>query len=69
MLYTDGVSEARDRSGVFYPLTERVTRWADQEPEVLLHRVVSDLQEYTDGHLDDDMAIVVARRDGKAAVA
>ena len=69
MLYTDGVSEARDRSGVFYPLTERVTRWADQESEALLHRVVSDLQEYTDGHLDDDMAIVVARRDGKAAVA
>ncbi|MEV7366104.1 PP2C family protein-serine/threonine phosphatase [Streptomyces sp. NPDC091299] len=69
MLYTDGVSEARDRSGVFYPLTERVTRWADQEPETLLHRVVTDLQEYTDGHLDDDMAIVVARRDGKAAVA
>lgn len=69
MLYTDGVSEARDRSGVFYPLTERVTRWADQESEALLHRVVSDLQEYTDGHLDDDMAIVVARRGGKAAVA
>ncbi|MGW4789679.1 PP2C family protein-serine/threonine phosphatase [Streptomyces sp. NPDC004230] len=69
MLYTDGVTEARDQSGVFYPLAERVSRWAHHEPETLLRRVVTDLQEYTNGHLDDDMAIVVARRDGKAAVA
>ncbi|MFE6555773.1 PP2C family protein-serine/threonine phosphatase [Streptomyces sp. NPDC057746] len=69
MLYTDGVSEARDQSGVFYPLAERVARWVDQEPETLLHRVVTDLQEYTGGQLDDDMAIVVARRDGGAAAA
>ncbi|MET8965786.1 PP2C family protein-serine/threonine phosphatase, partial [Streptomyces sp. NPDC004074] len=69
MLYTDGVTEARDQSGVFYPLAERVSRWAHHEPETLLRRVVTDLQEYTNGHLDDDMAIVVARRDGKAAIA
>ncbi|MET8783820.1 hypothetical protein [Streptomyces sp. NPDC004589] len=58
-----------EQSGVFYPLTERVTNWAHHEPETLLHRVVTDLQEYINGHLDDDMAIVVARRDGKAAAA
>ncbi|MFD0507978.1 PP2C family protein-serine/threonine phosphatase [Streptomyces chiangmaiensis] len=69
MLYTDGVCEARDRSGVFYPLAERVARWADPEPETLLHRVVADLREYTDGRLDDDMAMVVVRRDGGAAAA
>ncbi|MET8647373.1 PP2C family protein-serine/threonine phosphatase [Streptomyces sp. NPDC004675] len=69
MLYTDGVTEARDQSGVFYPLAERVTNWAHHEPETMLHQVVTDLQEYTNGHLNDDMAIVVARRDGKAATA
>ncbi|MGW5202843.1 PP2C family protein-serine/threonine phosphatase [Streptomyces spiralis] len=32
VLYTDGFTEARNTHGVFYPLAERVARWADRNP-------------------------------------
>lgn len=68
LLYTDGVSETRDRAGVFYPLEERARQWAgapaDQIPE-LLHR---DLAAYGDGDLDDDVAALLVVRTGAPAV-
>lgn len=67
LLYTDGVSETRDRAGVFYPLEERARQWAgapaDQIPE-LLHR---DLAAYGDGDLDDDVAALLVVRTGAPA--
>ncbi|NML51906.1 serine/threonine-protein phosphatase [Streptomyces sp. R302] len=68
LLYTDGVSETRDRAGVFYPLEERARQWAaapsGQVPE-LLHR---DLAAYVDGGLDDDVAaLLVVRTGGQGA--
>lgn len=67
LLYTDGVSETRDRAGVFYPLEERARQWAgapaDQIPE-LLHR---DLAAYGDGELDDDVAALLVVRTGAPA--
>ncbi|MFE5791543.1 PP2C family protein-serine/threonine phosphatase [Streptomyces sp. NPDC056503] len=68
LLYTDGVSETRDRAGVFYPLEERARQWAaapsDRIPE-LLHR---DLAAYGDGDLDDDVAaLLVVRAEGPVA--
>ncbi|MEU2508285.1 PP2C family protein-serine/threonine phosphatase [Streptomyces sp. NPDC007863] len=69
LLYTDGVSETRDRAGVFYPLEERARQWAgapsDQVPE-LLHR---DLAAYGDGGLDDDVAALLVVRTGAPAAA
>jgi len=59
VLYTDGVIEARDQEGVFYPLAERVAGWGTNAPEVLLERVREDLLAHTGGSLDDDAAIVV----------
>ncbi|MFF8911106.1 SpoIIE family protein phosphatase [Streptomyces olivaceoviridis] len=38
LLYTDGVIEARDRGGAFYPITDRVARWAGSDPEALLQQ-------------------------------
>ncbi|MFK3729078.1 PP2C family protein-serine/threonine phosphatase [Streptomyces sp. NPDC088090] len=67
LLYTDGVSETRDRSGAFYPLEERARRWSGapsaQVPE-LLHR---DLAAYGGG-LDDDVAalLVVSAEEPRA---
>ncbi|MFF9343307.1 MULTISPECIES: PP2C family protein-serine/threonine phosphatase [unclassified Streptomyces] len=59
LLYTDGVSETRDRSGAFYPLEERARQWSgapsEQVPE-LLHR---DLAAYGAGGLDDDVAALL----------
>ncbi|MFE9613808.1 PP2C family protein-serine/threonine phosphatase [Streptomyces sp. NPDC006012] len=64
VLYTDGVSEARDDKGIFYPLCARVAAWADEEPGSLARRIADDLKKYTGGRRNDDMALVVARRDG-----
>jgi serine phosphatase RsbU (regulator of sigma subunit) len=63
LLYTDGATEARDDRGVFYPLAERAAAWAEDRPEQLLHRITTDLQAWTGGRLDDDLAMVVVQRE------
>ncbi|MER6530173.1 SpoIIE family protein phosphatase [Streptomyces sp. NPDC001508] len=63
MLYTDGVSEARDERGVFYPLRARLAAWVDEAPVPLVRRITADLREHAGGRLDDGMALIVARRD------
>ncbi|MFE1754850.1 PP2C family protein-serine/threonine phosphatase [Streptomyces anandii] len=62
LLYTDGVTETRDRDGVFYPLPERIRQWAGLPPRQLLDRLHEDLVAYSDGHLDDDIAALAAYR-------
>jgi serine phosphatase RsbU (regulator of sigma subunit) len=69
VLYTDGVTEARDGRGIFYPLAERAAAWADHGPKQLLRRIIADLDEYAGGRLNDDMAMVVAERTGQPAPA
>ncbi|GGJ27576.1 PP2C family protein-serine/threonine phosphatase [Streptomyces brasiliensis] len=64
VLYTDGVSEARDAEGEFYPLAERAMDCADLAPGCLVRRLAEDVREYVGGALHDDMALVVVRRDG-----
>ncbi|MFD6276039.1 PP2C family protein-serine/threonine phosphatase [Streptomyces sp. NPDC060209] len=59
LLYTDGVTEARDSTGAFYPLTERITGWTENEPEAFLRRFRRDLLHHVGGHLDDDAAMIV----------
>ncbi|MEU1300623.1 PP2C family protein-serine/threonine phosphatase [Streptomyces shenzhenensis] len=63
VLYTDGVSEARDERGIFYPLCTRLAAWADEAPGPLVRRIAADLREHVNGRLDDDMALIVARRE------
>ncbi|MEW2287334.1 PP2C family protein-serine/threonine phosphatase [Streptomyces sp. NPDC047841] len=62
LLYTDGVIEARDRSGAFYPITDRVARWAGSDPEALLQHLRRDLIAHTGGRLGDDIALIAVRR-------
>ncbi|MFI8961809.1 PP2C family protein-serine/threonine phosphatase [Streptomyces sp. NPDC053493] len=62
LLYTDGVVEARDHRRAFYPLAERLTAWARDEPPVLLDHLRADLQAYAGGHLGDDAALVAVQR-------
>jgi serine phosphatase RsbU (regulator of sigma subunit) len=64
VLYTDGVSETRDRDGAFYPLAERVTAWSDEAPADLVRRITDDLAAYAATPFNDDMALVVVQRDG-----
>ncbi|MCX4791304.1 MULTISPECIES: PP2C family protein-serine/threonine phosphatase [unclassified Streptomyces] len=56
LLYTDGVTEARDSAGAFYPLPERVLSWGPLPPRELLDRLHHDLLVYTDNRLNDDTA-------------
>ncbi|RZE86802.1 MULTISPECIES: PP2C family protein-serine/threonine phosphatase [Streptomyces] len=66
LLYTDGVTEARDAAGTFYPLAERVTGWTGTDPDAFLRRFRTDLLRYVGGHLDDDAAMIVVGRTAAA---
>ncbi|MFG2359891.1 PP2C family protein-serine/threonine phosphatase [Streptomyces sp. NPDC048521] len=62
LLYTDGVVEARDARGRFYPLAERVARWSEDSPEALMHHLRRDLLTHVGGRLDDDAALIALHR-------
>jgi hypothetical protein len=61
-LASDGVSEARDGAGVFYPLADRVTAFAGAAPAALTRRVWQDLVGYT-GVVQDDVTMLVLTPD------
>ncbi|MFI0898094.1 PP2C family protein-serine/threonine phosphatase [Streptomyces sp. NPDC020983] len=67
LLYTDGVTEARDVTGSFYPLTDRVPALAPggAHPVDLLAALRADLLRHTAGSLGDDAAVVAVRHDGR----
>lgn len=62
LLYTDGVIEARDPSGVFYSLPQAVSACLSKNPESLLAHLKVDLQRHAGGHLSDDAAMVAIER-------
>ncbi|MFI0714801.1 PP2C family protein-serine/threonine phosphatase [Streptomyces inhibens] len=62
LLYTDGVTEARDDKGRFYPLVERAGAWSGCSPQLLLRQLRADLLVHTRGRLGDDAAAVAVRR-------
>lgn len=63
LLYTDGATEARDATGRFYPLEERVAGVPESSPEALLDRLVADLLAWSGGELSDDAALLAFRRE------
>ena len=64
LLYTDGVTEARDEQGTFYPLAQRAAALARCPPAKLVKNIEADLRAYISGPLGDDMAMIAARREG-----
>ncbi|MFE2428933.1 PP2C family protein-serine/threonine phosphatase [Streptomyces sp. NPDC059373] len=62
VLYTDGVIEARDAAGDFYPASDRVATWKWGTPDQLLERILDDLHSHVGGRLDDDVAMVAVQR-------
>jgi serine phosphatase RsbU (regulator of sigma subunit) len=61
LLYTDGVTEARDPRGRFYPLDERAFLLKDPDPDTALEAVRQDLEHHTQGPLHDDAAMLLLR--------
>ncbi|MEV5008887.1 PP2C family protein-serine/threonine phosphatase [Streptomyces sp. NPDC056159] len=62
LLYTDGVVEARDPGGVFYPLAARAVSWTQDSPVALVHHLRADLLDHVGGRLTDDAAVVALQR-------
>jgi serine phosphatase RsbU (regulator of sigma subunit) len=72
LFYTDGVTEARDRAGVFYPLPARASAIASElapEPAVgaLAGKLADDLLDYVGGPLRDDATLLCLRLAAEAS--
>ena len=63
LLYTDGISEARDEHGDFYPLPARLALFDASDPARLLAAVTADLDAFVGGPLTDDAAMIAVARD------
>lgn len=61
LLYTDGVTEARNRKREFYPLEERVPHHLCDDPARTLATLHDELLGYVGGRLDDDAALLLLR--------
>ncbi|WP_328499941.1 serine/threonine-protein phosphatase [Streptomyces sp. NBC_00457] len=62
LLYTDGVTEARDRGRAFYPLTEGLERHVSHEPAHTLDALHDELLAHVGGRLHDDAALLLIRK-------
>ncbi|MFE2432545.1 PP2C family protein-serine/threonine phosphatase [Streptomyces sp. NPDC059373] len=62
LLYTDGVIEARDASGTFFPLADRFAARPLDDPDALLRHLCKELLAHAGGRLGDDAAMVALRR-------
>ncbi|WP_179851593.1 MULTISPECIES: PP2C family protein-serine/threonine phosphatase [unclassified Streptomyces] len=67
LMVTDGVTEARDGAGEFYPLAREVARAVEAdpgraEPRRLVRRVRDGVLRHSGGHLGDDTTVFAVRR-------
>jgi serine phosphatase RsbU (regulator of sigma subunit) len=63
LFYTDGVSEARGRSGEFFPLAQaRAVREA-RDPDQILDALSAEVRRHVGHALDDDAAMLLLRRE------
>ncbi|MFE0451710.1 PP2C family protein-serine/threonine phosphatase [Streptomyces sp. NPDC058914] len=62
LLYTDGVTEARDHGRAFYPLAEGLARHVCDEPARTLTALHDELLAHVGGRLHDDAALLLLRK-------
>ncbi|WP_345658245.1 PP2C family protein-serine/threonine phosphatase [Streptomyces siamensis] len=62
LLYTDGVTEARNHSREFYPLAEGLARHLSDEPARTLTALHDELLDHVGGRLHDDAALLLLRK-------
>ncbi len=63
LLYTDGVSEARNRAGAFFPLAQCRALRGGGAPEEVLGGLQREVLGHVGHALDDDAAMLLLRRD------
>ncbi|MBW8797985.1 MAG: serine/threonine-protein phosphatase [Streptomyces sp.] len=64
LITTDGVTEARNRDGAFYPLPEAATRAPSPDPARLVAHIRDGVLRHSRGRLTDDTTIFAVRRTG-----
>lgn len=64
LLHTDGVAEARDATGSFYPLGDRADLLKEPDADRALEVLREDLVRHADGPLHDDAAMLLLRYHG-----
>jgi serine phosphatase RsbU (regulator of sigma subunit) len=69
LLFTDGLVEARNGSGVYFPLSDNALLLARGSLDEALDNLLRRLRGYAAQHLDDDIALVLAERQGDPAAA
>ncbi|WP_202426138.1 PP2C family protein-serine/threonine phosphatase [Streptomyces sp. HUCO-GS316] len=62
LLYTDGVTEARNHGREFYPLADGLARHVSDEPERTLAALHDELLAHVGGRLHDDAALLLLRK-------
>lgn len=62
VLFTDGLTEARDRTGAFYDPTPCLSRSISSAPDRVLDTLTADLARHTGGRLSDDSALLAVTR-------
>ncbi|MEU4212419.1 PP2C family protein-serine/threonine phosphatase [Streptomyces sp. NPDC026206] len=62
LLYTDGLTEARNHAGVFYDPGVRLTGHDFSGPDALLDALLTDVSRHTGGRITDDMALLAVTR-------
>ncbi|MBO8202326.1 serine/threonine-protein phosphatase [Streptomyces smyrnaeus] len=71
LCFTDGVTEARDRSGTFYDPADRISRMLDAyrrntgypaDPQTVLDFLVTDVHRHSAGPAQDDQALLALTR-------
>src|SRR5215469_12628971 len=62
LFYTDGLTEARNRAGEFFPLTECASVQAPSEPQALLERLSAEVRQHVSHQAHDDIGLLVVRR-------
>ena len=62
LFYTDGLIEARNGEGAFFPLAERATTLTTGSLDDALDGLLDELVQHAADEMDDDMALVLAER-------